>query len=140
MYFKAAILLHFLLSLCNLCRNKTISYWLFIAHLLFIIHLIKFTTSHFKAVFLSFSDFDELFRDIAEVREAVKKELARNFNSNKNDVFIGEDEEELVHIHANSYNVLLHKPLSLCTLQFWNLNFFLRLLRTTKVMTTKKAV
>ena len=49
-----------------------------------------------KAVFSSFLDFDELFRDIAEVREAVKKELARNFSSNKNDVIIGEDEEELV--------------------------------------------
>jgi hypothetical protein len=49
-----------------------------------------------KAGFFSFLDFDELFRDIAEVREAVKKELARNFSSNKNDVIIGEDEEELV--------------------------------------------
>jgi hypothetical protein len=46
--------------------------------------------------FFLLSDFEELFRDIAEVREAVKKELARNFNSNKNDVIIGEDEEELV--------------------------------------------
>ena len=40
-----------------------------------------------------FSDFDELFRDLVEVRDAVKKELARN--SKYADV-IAEDEEELV--------------------------------------------
>ena len=40
-----------------------------------------------------FPDFDELFRDFAEVRDAVKKELARN---SKIDDVIGDDEEELV--------------------------------------------
>ena len=40
-------------------------------------------------------EFDDLFRDLADVREAVKRELARNSNS-KNVDAIPEDEEELV--------------------------------------------
>lgn len=41
------------------------------------------------------SEFDDLFRDLDEVREAVQKELARSYSSSKEDT-IGEDEEELV--------------------------------------------
>jgi hypothetical protein len=44
---------------------------------------------------LPFTEFDDLFRDLVDVREAVKKELARNSNS-KNVDTVPEDEEELV--------------------------------------------
>ncbi len=46
-----------------------------------------------KSLF-AYTEFDELFRDLAEVQEAVKKELARNSNPKIFDV-ISEDEEEL---------------------------------------------
>ena len=42
------------------------------------------------------SEFDELFRDLVEVREAVKKELARSSDGKKGGDVIAEDEEELV--------------------------------------------
>jgi len=57
-----------------------------------------------KSLF-AYTEFDELFRDLAEVQEAVKKELARNSNPKIFDV-ISEDEEELASlpftfIHSN---------------------------------------
>jgi hypothetical protein len=42
-----------------------------------------------------FLEFDELFKDLVEVQDALKKELARNYSSKTDDV-IAEDEEELV--------------------------------------------
>lgn len=52
---------------------------------------------------ITFAEFDDLFRDLADVREAVKKELARNSNSKHVDT-VPEDEEELVSQFRNYFS------------------------------------